>query len=508
MASRHVTAALAAAASLATATTLVLHIILASSLSDQPPVRAGAIISIVFECSIFVMLAFIFLSLFVRNYTPIVVRWHSIFFAASLFMSIAATASSVATLVALSNLAAKQPGHKIMGSKEPDFLVGTGVTLGLALASQLLFAVLFFVTHRIPSVGSCGFSISTDGESGKKTSAMLSIPHHLKSVRYSRTMIAPTVIPDEVENLGEIRSPPGSSAGQSTAETMTSFRSSLSQVVRPITSKTRLLSTRTRRSRTASLESCRERANSQYYHRSQDEGFDSWDTSSVDVHNRQTVLESGSPTPGRFLETIPASPTTSRSPSPGCPLDLPPPRPAARRSRSYSPAPPRPQAPFMNDQPPPSPTGSEAHIHPLFRSDSPTPPPLATPGTVVIAAPSAGHVISDRSSIRSLNRMRSGSLPCQPSPLSRQGSLDNIHVGQSRKERSPEPESPGDLQQLEESEEEEEERKMTPPIPDWILSAGSRTSLTDYQSRKLNKEGVLPCPLSSQRRWDGVCRGQ
>ena len=29
------------------------------------------------------------------------------------------------------------------------------------------------------------------------------------------------------------------------------------------------------------------------------------------------------------------------------------------------------------------------------------------------------------------------------------------------------------------------ERKMTPPIPEWILSAGSRTSLSGYNSRKL-----------------------
>jgi hypothetical protein len=31
---------------------------------------------------------------------------------------------------------------------------------------------------------------------------------------------------------------------------------------------------------------------------------------------------------------------------------------------------------------------------------------------------------------------------------------------------------------------EDVERKMTPPIPEWILTAGSRSSLTVYNSRK------------------------
>jgi hypothetical protein len=35
----------------------------------------------------------------------------------------------------------------------------------------------------------------------------------------------------------------------------------------------------------------------------------------------------------------------------------------------------------------------EAHIHPLFRSDSPTPPPVASPGTIVTASPLSGQVL-------------------------------------------------------------------------------------------------------------------
>jgi hypothetical protein len=36
---------------------------------------------------------------------------------------------------------------------------------------------------------------------------------------------------------------------------------------------------------------------------------------------------------------------------------------------------------------------------------------------------------------------------------------------------------------------EEGERKMTPPIPDWILSAGQRLSLVGYNNRKSQGPG-------------------
>ena len=75
--------------------------------------------------------------------------------------------------------------------------------------------------------------------------------------------------------------------------------------------------------------------------------------------------------------------------------------------------------------------------------------------------------------------MRSGSLPVSRSPLSRQGSADNLPTRSVRAESySPEPSPKVELDP-------EAERKMTPPIPDWILSAGSRTSLSGYQGRKL-----------------------
>ncbi|TID20171.1 hypothetical protein E2P81_ATG07475 [Venturia nashicola] len=139
------------------------------------------------------------------------------------------------------------------------------------------------------------------------------------------------------------------------------------------------------------------------------DSFDNWDTKNFDTSLRD-ALAPIIPTTGRTLETIPGS----RPSSPGKPLDGPfknaqdrsgsptsslierpttavshrPERPATAQS-NYS------RRTFI---PPASPRGgspdiSESHIHPLFRSDSPTPPPAATPGTIVIAHTNGGQVM-------------------------------------------------------------------------------------------------------------------
>jgi hypothetical protein len=266
------------------------------------------------------------------------------------------------------------------------------------------------------------------------------------------------------------KSPPSSSGhSRSGSGSMGSFRSSISHVVRPVTSKTKLVSHKPPH-RPASINLSHREAKSM-----EDGGWEAWDTSNVDAQAKQAV-ESSSPIPTRFLETIPASPTTSRSPSPGFPLDLEPPR-ARSRSRSYSPA------TSVKDLPrtrvtSPTESMAEAHIHPLFRSDSPTPPPAATPGTVVTAAPGNGQVISDRASLRtaslrSISRMRSGSLPS--SPIMHSPSLESIQRAMEKEERE---------QELQEEKDASIERTLTPPIPDWIMAAAPRNSFTGYNSRK------------------------
>lgn len=117
---------------------------------------------------------------------------------------------------------------------------------------------------------------------------------------------------------------------------------------------------------------------------------------------------------------------------------------------------------------------NELHIHPLFRSDSPTPPPTASPGTSVLAAPHAGRVISRQSSMQSMRRLRSGSLPAAHSPLIRQTSFDSLKPTRLRDD--------GDVGRK--SADPQSERKMTPPVPEWLLSPAMKASLESFKEQK------------------------
>lgn len=108
-------------------------------------------------------------------------------------------------------------------------------------------------------------------------------------------------------------------------------------------------------------------------------------------------------------------------------------------------------------------------------------------------------MISDRGSIRSLTRMRSDSLPAVGSPLTgNNGSFEsfanpNANTLSTASDGSDEalPTSPV-----------MEERKITPPIPDYILNAGSRTSLHNYQARKTpSREGPSGPGLDALPAW-------
>lgn len=469
-------AVLGAVAVTASLILLILHIILALPRSNPTsPTRITAIISSILESAVLALLSWI---LFISNKKDNSRTVNGLLFGSCIFLCVVAAALTVATLICLSSSAT-------LGDSTLGFLGGAAALLVVSFVAQLLFLVVRFIADR------------TQDEGPQRSPSMLEIGRRspssrVKAVPYSSTSPAEPA----TRNVSiDSKSPPSSSGGFSATGTISSMASSLTNVVRPISSKTKLLSgsrslrsqrsQRSQRSRRApSLESIESGGSAE---RGVGESFDSWDTSSVDPQHRQTVLESSSPaTPGRFLETIPASPTTSRSPSPGTPLDLEPPR-LRRRSRSFSPASTRTQAP----QPPQraftqQSSASESHIHPLFRSDSPTPPPLASPGTVVIAAPQAGFLISDRQSIRSLSRMRSDSLPVASSPLTRTGSFDTF--GDANKSFS----MASDGSKSDDSRDagEAPERNVTPPIPDYILNAGSSTSLHAYQTRKTqSREG-------------------
>lgn len=229
-----------------------------------------------------------------------------------------------------------------------------------------------------------------------------------------------------------------------------SLRSSISNMTRPASSRRELLSHSQSKHRIPSARSSFDTASKRP---SQDDGFDSWDTSSLSPQMRETVnqakpLTNGSGLPTR-LQTIPGS----RSPSPAKALEGPffIPSPDDSPPQSPLPQPPvsHPTLPISNPdftthfpaapvsasprplqtrrqkpaRPPSLDTGpGEEHIHPLFRSTSPTPPPSASSNTVVTAAPEAGELINRRM----LNRMRSMSQTPAASPLQRSESVPNV----------------------------------------------------------------------------------
>src|SRR3569833_1142295 len=287
---------------LGTAALLVIHIILAQSLADpSSSARVAAIISSALEASVLVLLC-LCLSTYLRC-----LRWsHSqkssgVWFGLRALLCAVAAATSVAALVCLSNTAKELP-NAVLGTSTVSFLVGASVALGRTFAAQLVFLVVHFVLARLSSGQAHSLHTEDDGHRS-------SPPPHVKSIPYSQT--SPMGQKSRGSTSMDSRSPPGSSGGRSATETMSSIRSSLSHVVRPISSKTRLLAgTQSSHSqRPASRRPATKKTKTKQKKPNTEDSNDTWDTAAVDPQNRQTVLETSSPTPGRFLETIPASPT-------------------------------------------------------------------------------------------------------------------------------------------------------------------------------------------------------
>lgn len=287
----------------------------------------------------------------------------------------------------------------------------------------------------------------------------------------------------------------GSIQKRSSSETRSSIRNSFTNAIRPMTSKTHLINHR-QSHRPPSLDFAAGE-------RDFIDSFDSWDTSGVEGPAWESTLSFGVttssplssiPSHPRILETIPASPTvSSRSQSPAYTLDFPPPHTYARNSRSQSPS------SFRELSGSHSPIGNEKHIHPLFRSDSPTPPPSATPTSIITAAPNAGVTISEMA-VAVVRRKRSSS-QTGPSPLIHATSFDsiamdvkrdigNITLEVRRESRSRSGEVNDSEKNTVESSPAGGDRGMTPPIPEWILGAGQRTSFHGYSKRKSDKGEV------------------
>ncbi|KAF2462334.1 hypothetical protein BDY21DRAFT_368403 [Lineolata rhizophorae] len=358
-----------------------------------------------------------------------------------------------------------------------------------------------------------------------------------------------------------VRTIPSPTLSTSSAQSMKSWRFSLQHVVHPISSRAKLVqrsgtaasSFVARDSKSISTETTGSfDAPSQEHH----DAFDSWDTSSVDPQNRDAVLQStaGSPYQRTPLEPIPGSrpvsparaldgpfpaqddPASPTTPTPtaatagtstkalelldddGEPFPTPT-RPFAAAERATA-APPssssaacsRSVSQASSSRPgSSSPTATtaatavpspvdESHIHPLFRRDSPTPPPVATARTVVTASPFSGTPIH-----RPFSRAggagggggggvgapgvksRSQSRAASPSPLAKSaaGSFESERVGgvaareghDEERGRSLAPQVPV-------------ERPITPPmpIPEFVLGASQRSSMLGYGRRTTSQE--------------------
>jgi hypothetical protein len=235
------------------------------------------------------------------------------------------------------------------------------------------------------------------------------------------------------------------------SHSLKSWRESLHHAIRPTNSRTRLISRTSFGPETRSVYSDAQSIATV----SQPDGFDMWDTSSVDTQTREAVLHA--PGRGTALEPIPGS----RPVSPARPLDGPFPA-VDEEPETGLPMPPK-LCPDMSR--PPSPAVSEAHIHPLFRSESPVPPPAATPGTSIVASPLSSQAITCPP--RPYSRMRSHSRGASPSPLTMHSKTFSPS-GSRRSSRSPSPPS----------------RKMTPPIPEFVLNVSPRSSVSNLRAKR------------------------
>ncbi|TFB04879.1 hypothetical protein CCMA1212_002759 [Trichoderma ghanense] len=425
--------ALRALALATTTATLCTQIAVSVRISHSSPGKAASTVAAVFDAAVLVLLGCLIAADAIPSFPGQSKLWRGIVSGLQATACIIATATSLAALVYLA---------RADGGENKHLLVASAVTLGLAVSTQLVYS-LYQILPVSTDASVASWPGRRDEESGR------SRKRNLKAIRYSQTM----PIVDEPSPMAKLhtRSRPTSVDNKSVAETVASSVTYVAQSIRSVSSRPRTRSSKEKeRSRSMSIDSTANRSTVA------DDAFDSWDTSTVDAHNREAVLEISTPTQSkpRGLETIPASPVPSRSPSPASFADLEPPRiQTRRRSRSYSPVS---ITRELRDLPTPGTPGSEAHIHPLFRSDSPDPHPFATPGTIVMAAPETARVLVHRPSSLSLNRLRSDSMPSSHMGFGR-------HDFESRSLR-------GNRSELDLSQQAFPfpDRGMAPPAPEWL----------------------------------------
>lgn len=268
---------------------------------------------------------------------------------------------------------------------------------GLAAAG-----VAFWVLAVIAETGLFAYLLwpqrsQDDAQAGEVT---VERPSPVRSIKRSLSVHLATLTPTPPK-FNRSKTEPYSPADSGYAPSPTSsIRNSMSQALRPMGSKTRLLrrisgadSPSLYSSRRHSLETIRQ----------PDDGFETWDTSAVE----EGYIDSPTIRKAKMrLDPIPGS----RPVSPAKPLDGP-----FREQSLEDQSPediPLPESPLQKHafaslsseslsslrgfQPMAlrRPSTGQSHIHPLFRPESPMPPPLASPSTVITASPYAGQIVS------------------------------------------------------------------------------------------------------------------
>lgn len=331
---------------------------------------------------------------------------HSLLFALGMVPSIVG-GIAVGALLGWANTSRSEVPSYVLRLKISTYLFVSFILWGVSVIVQILFFACLAWANNPTAKSLQEPSISTPEE--RQEMAEPSRPN-------TSTTIESNPFQGEPSSSNSPSAPPSEAA---------SLRSSLSIKTRPTTVKGRIPNRQHAFQARSSMDSPAVRRRP-----SQDEAFDSWDTSGVGPHIRETVLQSSPIVKAYPLEPIPGS----RSPSPAKALE----GPFFPQGPSESPPPsPLPQPPVSRPVSRARSASSEDHIHPLFRTYSPGPTPNASSNTMVTAAPGAGQLINQRV----LKRMRSGSLPSSPSPLIRSESFSDFMASRTptspRSPRSP-----------------------------------------------------------------------
>jgi hypothetical protein len=379
---------------LLTASTSLIIVDISTGTIDLPFWRGIAIAAVIlgFFALLFITILTVLVAFVTKQWTH---RWLLPWFAAILVVM--AASLSIVALVLKKTTSTTGPHASIFKSN-----VSVDLQLALwtlATIAELVFYILIsihwnYAERRVSFV-----------QVEEKTTRRRTPPAIPEPPPTSLRMIAPPyALPEAGMPAPEFDVSEESKRRRSKAESRGSWRDSIHQVLHPRTSQNRLLtSSRSSFSRDSSVLSDTRSIATTF----QSDGFDNWDTSNVDVSLREALAPT-IPTRGRALETIPGS----RPSSPGKPLEGPfkdssPDSPASSilerptTALSRHERPPTAQStyskrtfiPQSRPGSPDYPEPNESHIHPLFRSDSPTPPPATTPGTIVTAHSSGGQVI-------------------------------------------------------------------------------------------------------------------